>query len=112
MKIAIPVENGKLCSHFGHCKSFAIIEADESSKKIIERTELPAPPHEPGSLPAWLAEQGVNLVIAGGLGSRAQNLLTRSGINVVIGAPSDTPEALVTAFLEEDLLSGPNICDH
>lgn len=112
MKIAVPVIEGKLCAHFGHCAHFAIVEVDASAKKIIQ-TELAAPPpHEPGVLPQWLHEQGANLILAGGMGTRAQQLFTQHGIDVVVGCPPNAPEELVAAYLAGTLESGDNVCDH
>lgn len=111
MKIAIPLENEKLCSHFGHCQNFAMIETNKAGD-IVAKNILPSPPHEPGSLPKWVAEQGANLVIAGGLGARAQALLIEQGVEIIIGAPEDTPENLVKKHAEGNLSSGENLCDH
>lgn len=109
MKYAIPTAEGRLCMHFGHCQQFAIVEAGEGEMK----TELlTPPPHEPGVLPAWLHQQGVNVVIAGGMGQRAIQLFDQHGIKVVVGAPADTPEELVAAYLDGSLQAGGNICDH
>ncbi|MFC1958043.1 NifB/NifX family molybdenum-iron cluster-binding protein, partial [Chloroflexota bacterium] len=72
MRYGIPVSGGMLSPHFGHCEHFALIDVDEQTKKILKKEFVPAPEHEPGLLPAWLAEQGVSFVIAGGMGSRAQ----------------------------------------
>ena len=66
MKIAVPCVDGKLCMHFGHCDLFALVEVDAASKTIAEETETTPPPHAPGVLRQWLAEQGVTVVIAGG----------------------------------------------
>ncbi len=112
MIIAIPVANGKLCLHFGHCEQFALIEADPQSKKIIGRKALTPPAHEPGVLPKWLHEQGADMIIAGGMGQRAQTLFAEHGIKVVVGAPADTPEMLVSACLAGTLVGGANVCDH
>ena len=112
MKIAIPVAEGKLCMHFGHCEQFALIEADGKTKKILGRQMLTPPPHEPGVLPKWLKEQGANVIIAGGMGQRAQQLFVAEGIEVLVGAPVDTPENLVTACLNGMLQTGVNACDH
>lgn len=112
MKIAIPVAHGKLFSHFGHCPAFAIIDVDEETKSIISCTEIPSPPHEPGLLPAWLAEQGVNIIMAGGIGARACDLFTEKNIKVISGVPAASPEALVQDYLDEKLETGANICDH
>ena len=112
LKIAIPTANGQLCMHFGHCEQFAVITVDPQSKTITGKEMLTPPPHEPGLLPKWIAEQGARLVIAGGMGQRAQQLFTQNQIQVVTGAPADSPENLVTAYLNNTLQTGANACDH
>lgn len=112
MLIAVPVSEGKLFPHFGHCAQFALIAADDEKKTITGRTDVDAPPHEPGLLPPWLAKQGVTHVIAGGLGGRAMQLMTENGIVCVVGAPQESPETLVRAYLTGALASGANGCDH
>jgi len=112
MKIAIPLTDGKLSAHFGHCETFAMIETDTESKTITSTEMVEPPPHEPGLLPRWLAEKGATMIIAGGMGSRAQDLFKQQSIAVVVGAPADSPEAIVTAYLDGSLASGENVCDH
>lgn len=112
MKIAIPLAEGKLTMHFGHCAQFAIIDFDEASKTITGRTDVDAPPHEPGLLPKWLGEKGVGQIIAGGMGQRAQGLFSAQGITVIVGAPVQTPEELVASWAAGTLVSGANACDH
>lgn len=112
MMIAIPVENEKLCSHFGHCPSFALMQIAPDGQTISARRDIDAPPHEPGLLPNWLFEHGVHLVICGSMGPRALELFAQKGIDVVIGAPEETPEALVTAHLAGTLQTSANSCDH
>ena len=48
MKIAIPVVDGQLCLHFGHCAHFALVDVDEASRKITASKLVEPPPHEPG----------------------------------------------------------------
>jgi predicted Fe-Mo cluster-binding NifX family protein len=112
MRIAIPLSNGKLAMHFGHCERFALVDVDPAQKKIIGRKDIDAPPHQPGLLPPWLAERGATMIIAGGMGQRAQDLFNEQGIKVLVGAPAETPEKLVTDFLAETLQVGKNVCDH
>ena len=112
MKIAVPVANGLLNAHFGHCQSFALIEVDKETSRILGRNDIPAPPHEPGLLPRFLGEQGVDLIIAGGMGMQAQNLFSARGIEVIVGAPCLAPEDLVASYLSGALVSGDNVCDH
>ena len=112
MKIAIPTASGALCMHFGHCEQFAMVEVDPSAKTITGAEFLPPPPHEPGLLPRWLGEQGANVIIAGGMGQRAQDLFTQNGIEVVVGASSGKPEEIVSSYLSGTLEAGQNACDH
>jgi predicted Fe-Mo cluster-binding NifX family protein len=110
--IAIPLADGKLSMHFGHCERFALIDVDPATKSIQASEDLAAPKHEPGLLPRWLAERNAQVVIAGGMGSRAQRLFAQNGIQVVVGAPAEAPEALVAAYLGGTLRAGENVCDH
>jgi len=112
MKIAIPTAAGKLCMHFGHCEQFAIVEVDEAAQAISSTEFLTPPAHEPGVLPRWLGEQGADVVIAGGMGQRAQGLFTQNGIKVVVGALAEKPEAVANEYLAGTLKVGDNACDH
>ncbi|HPD48458.1 MAG TPA: iron-sulfur cluster carrier protein MrpORP [Anaerohalosphaeraceae bacterium] len=112
MRIAIPLFEGKLSQHFGHCEQFAIIDTDGQAGGIAKREDVTPPPHEPGVLPRWLAGMHVNVIIAGGMGQRAQQLFTQSGIEVVVGAGAESPESLVAAYLNRALKTGANLCNH
>ena len=106
----VPVSGGKLSAHFGHCEEFAFVETGNG--KITGMEMLTPPGHEPGVLPQWLYEQGADVLIVGGMGERAQQLLREKGIEVIIGAPMDSPEPLVNQYLIGTLIAGDNICDH
>jgi len=110
MKIAIPTANGRLCPHFGHCETFAIVTVENGAVKSSEA--MAPPPHEPGVLPRWLHEQGVTVIIAGGMGQRAQAFFAQFGIEVVVGAQADEPARIVRAYLDGALATGDNVCDH
>ena len=107
---AIPLAEGKLCSHFGHCEQFALVETEGG--KIRGKMMHTPPAHEPGVLPKWLHELGAQVIIAGGMGSSAQQLFVEDGIKVVTGAPMDPPESLVNQYLAGILVTGNNVCDH
>ena len=112
MRIAIPVTDGKLSAHFGHCEEFAVIDVDEQTKQIANVTKLLPPAHEPGVLPRWLSEQRADMIIAGGMGQRALQLFAQNNIKVVVGASDQPPEELVSAYLNNTLVTGENVCDH
>ncbi len=112
MRIATPIAQNQLCMHFGHCEVFGFFDVDEKEKKIIKKEFLTPPPHEPGVLPSWIKSQGADLVITGGMGSRAQNLFNAAGVNVLTGAPSGDPEEIILSYLNDSLQAGANVCDH
>jgi ATP-binding protein involved in chromosome partitioning len=112
VKIAVPVDGDKLCSHFGQSPRFAFFEVDPASREVTARKDLPAPAHEPGVLPRWLSAQGADVVIAGGIGARARNLLQAGRILVVSGAPEADPRTLVTSYLGGGLGDAVNPCGH
>ena len=112
MKYAVPVSGGVLSPHFGHCEQFALIDVDETKQQILKKELVNSPGHEPGLLPKWLAEQGVSLVIAGGMGSRAQEIFQQNSIGVIIGIMENDPETAVQSYLNGSLSTGDNICDH
>ena len=112
MKLGIPVTNSKVSPHFGHCEQFAIFDIDEQNKKVLGKELVTSPAHEPGLLPAWLAEQGVSMVITGGMGSRAQGLFQQNNIGVIMGIAEEEPDKVVLDYLNGTLSSGSNTCDH
>jgi len=111
MKYAVPVTSGGVSSHFGHCEQFAIIDIDENSKKITKSQMVTPPPHEPGVFPAWLAQQGVNVIISGGMGARAQMLFQQNKISVVTGSMEINPEKAVLSHVSGSLEAGNNQCN-
>jgi len=107
---AVPTLDGKLCQHFGHCEKFAIVETED---KEIKNVEYHAPPvHQPGTYPRFLAGKGVSTIISGGMGIKAQEIFTQNNIEVFMGVNSDNPEKLVEQYLNDQLISGENLCDH
>jgi len=106
---AVPTENGKLCAHFGRCENFAILKVVDD--KITEESHLDPPVHQPGTYPAFLAEKGVNTIIAGGMGVMARNLFEENKIEVLMGIDAESPAELVEKYLQSELEDGDNLCD-
>ncbi len=111
MKFAVPTVDGKLCMHFGHCQKFAIIDVNNANE-ILSEEYIDPPAHEPGVLPGWISGLGVNCVIVGGMGQRAQQLFMAKNVKVVTGAMDEDPKEIVKHFLNDSLQTGPNACDH
>jgi predicted Fe-Mo cluster-binding NifX family protein len=112
MKIALPLKDGLVSGHFGHPECFSLVSVDSASREILGEERITPPPHEPGLLPRWLAEQGANVVLAGGVGHRAVVLLETSGIEVLTGVPEMTAEEAVRLWLDGTLKTADNSCDH
>jgi predicted Fe-Mo cluster-binding NifX family protein len=110
-KIAVPIdENGILDAHFGHCKFFELF--DVADDKIIDEMKVIPPPHQPGVLPKWLADEGATDIIAGGMGQMAIQIFNKNGVNVFVGAERVSGKQLVESFLKGDLQLLSNYCDH
>ena len=112
MRYAVPMSGGKVATHFGHCEQFALIDVDEARKAIVRKEIIPSPGHEPGLLPVWLAEEGVSVVIASGMGSRAQGLFSQNHIKVIINVVGGDPEKVVLDHIRGTLEVGDDVCDH
>lgn len=109
VRIAVPVADGQLAMHFGHCQQFRVYSVENGT--VTGQEELTPPPHEPGVIPKFLKAQNVNSIIAGGMGTRAQELFAGYGIEVITGA-SGTPDEIVAAHLAGTLETGINACEH
>lgn len=110
IKFAIPTLNERLTAHFGHCEKFAIVDVEDN--KVVKDEFITPPVHQPGVYPRFLAEQGVNIIIAGGMGQRAIDLFTQNNIEVYMGVGDGKPIELVENYLNNKLKTGNNLCDH
>ncbi|MBU1230578.1 MAG: dinitrogenase iron-molybdenum cofactor biosynthesis protein [Proteobacteria bacterium] len=103
--IAIPSENpggldAVVGQHFGHCDLYTIVEAKDG--KILDVRTLPNVPHQQGGCMApvnHLATNGVQVLIAGGMGMRPLMGFQQVGVQVYHGANAPTVGHAVRAFL-------------
>ena len=110
MKIAIPTLNEQVTAHFGHCEKFAIVEVED--EKVVKEEFVTPPVHQPGVYPRFLADLGVKVIIAGGMGQKAQDLFSQNNIEVHMGVSIGSPKTLVEDYLKNQLKTGQNLCDH
>lgn len=110
MKIAVPTEAGRFCTHFGGASHFTFYEIDERSRAVVASDTATPPPHERGVFPVWLKEQGVNVVLAGGMGPRAVQIFEHFGIRTVIGIEGGDPAQIVRAYLDGTLVATGEGC--
>ena len=110
MKIAIPTENGKLCSHFGHCESFTFADVDMQTKEI-KNIENKIPEEGISCQSAsWISEQGANIILAGGMGARPLGIFAQNGVKVIAGCPELPVEDVIKEYMNSTLTTGENSC--
>jgi predicted Fe-Mo cluster-binding NifX family protein len=114
MKIAIPVTStNQIDSHFGHCEYYCVYTITENNE-ISETKKLESPQGCgcKSDIASVLASDGVTLMLAGGIGAGAINILNNSGIDVIRGCSGDANEVvkLYLAGLVED--SGSSCHQH
>jgi len=107
---AIPTAGGRLTPHFGRCEQFAIVETENN--KIVNEYSLDPPEHQPGTYPRFLADKNVDVIFAGGMGPKAQDLFTTNNIEVYMGVYEGEPAEIVNQYYKGQLQSGDNSCDH
>ncbi len=107
MKIAVAAMGNTISGHFGHCENFNIYDCADG--KVVSAESVPNPGHRPGFLPNFLADRGVEVIIAGGMGGGAVDIFNERGVEVVVGAMGDA-QAAVEAWLRGELKSTGSIC--
>ena len=108
-KIAITYDNGQVFQHFGHTETFKLYEVEDG--KFLSSRLLASNGSGHGALAGLLAEQGVNVLICGGIGGGAQTALEEQGITLCAGASGNADEA-VAAYLRGELVNTGANCDH
>ena len=107
MKIAVASMGNTVAQHFGHCETFIIFETE--GKNIVSIDPVANPGHKPGFLPNFLADRGVKVIIAGGMGGGAVDIFNERDVEVIIGASGDAKTA-VEAYLAGNLHSTGSVC--
>ena len=108
--VAFPTsDRATIDGHFGHTKEFAIYIVKGTDVKEIKY--LTPPPHEPGVLPRFLGENGIDVIITGGMGQMAVNLFNQQDIDVILGAQGRI-DVNLNEYLGGFLSSTGSSCDH
>lgn len=111
MKIAMPKNEEVINQHFGKSKSFQIVTIEDS--KVTETKELSAErlQHNHGGLSGLLIEEGVTLVITGGIGQGALDALKEANLEVIRGV-SGKIEDIIDSYLNNELKDRNVVCNH
>lgn len=109
MRIAVTYENGEVFQHFGHSEQFKVYETENG--EVISSKVIGTDGAGHSALASFLGEQGIDVVICGGIGGGAQMALSEGGIELCAGASGNADEA-VEAYLRGELINTGANCDH
>jgi predicted Fe-Mo cluster-binding NifX family protein len=100
MRIAVSAEanNGldsPVSAHFGHAPCFILADVEDGEVKNVSSVDNPYHGnHQPGQMPAFLHQQGVDVMLSGGMGRRAIMFFEQYGIEAVTGASGSVGQTL------------------
>jgi len=96
MKIAVPVTTDNMIDgHFGHCDSFNVFTISENNKIAdIKNLKSPEGCGCKSNIAGDLAADGVTVLLAGGIGGGAINVLNNNGIEVIRGCSGNSEEVV------------------
>ncbi len=109
MKVAVTHENGEIFQHFGRTEEFMVYEVEDGNIVSAELVGSNGSGH--GALAGLLGENGIDVLICGGIGGGAQAALEEQGIELYAGVSGPVDEA-IDAYLAGALLPGGANCDH
>ena len=100
---------GVISYHFGRCPYYTFVDVEDGQVKNVEVVSNPYySQHAPGVVPDFIHSQGANVMITGGMGSRALSFFNQYGIEVVTGASGKVRHALESYLRGE--LKGAQPC--
>lgn len=107
MRIAVASNGTQVTGHFGHCENFIFFDIEDG--KIVKEESIPNPGHRPGFLPNFLADNGVEVIISGGMGGGAIDIFNERNVEVIIGAVGESREN-VEKYIAGQLESTGSVC--
>ncbi|MFA5310934.1 MAG: NifB/NifX family molybdenum-iron cluster-binding protein [Candidatus Omnitrophota bacterium] len=107
MKVAISTDGDFVSAHFGRCPSFTLVDIENG--KVVKRTEVANPGHQPGAIPQFLHQKGANFIIAGGMGMRATSFFEEFKIQVIAGV-SGKLDDVIEQIKKGTLRGGESLC--
>ena len=109
MKIAATYDNGQIFQHFGRTEFFKVYQVEDGN--ILGSEVISSNGSGHGALAGILANNGIDVLICGGIGGGAQAALADAGIEICAGAQGDA-DAAVAAYLAGELVNAGVTCNH
>ena len=107
MRIAVSTDGDQVSAHFGRCPLFTIVDIEDG--KVSKKEVVDNPGHQPGLIPQFLHEKGVECIIAGGMGMRAQGFFNDLGMKAIVGVSGKVDEA-IDQLAKGTLKGGVSLC--
>jgi len=110
MKLAVTYQDGEVFQHFGHSEYFKIYDVEDG--KIVSSEVISTNGEGHGALAGFLKNAGVSVLICGGIGGGARNMLQNAGITIYGGVHGNADDAVI-ACLADSLNYDPDVrCSH
>lgn len=115
MRIALPIADGKFSTHYGRAQALSLHDIDLGSGKTSDLGLKEFPEEGTCSAAPWVAAQGVEVLLVGGLGAGAARGLGEVGVKVFAGIEEEDPAKVVEMFLAglaqaKELAPGESLC--
>jgi len=107
LRIAISTDSVFVSEHFGRCPSFTIVDIEDG--RVANTKVLENPGHQPGAIPQFLHQKGVNCIVAGSMGLRARGFFDETGIQAFLGVTGKVQD-VIGALLNGTLEGGESLC--
>jgi predicted DNA-binding protein (UPF0251 family)/predicted Fe-Mo cluster-binding NifX family protein len=111
MIVAVPYLQGNVNPHFGSTQAFLVVHATDGKVQHRSVFELQGMQHNHAGIAGFLKEQGVEVILAGGMGAPMQHALKGAGFEVLCGVSGPALDA-VDAFLRQEIEPSDAICGH
>jgi len=108
MKAAISTDGDFVSAHFGRCPTFTLVDIEDG--KVEKKESVANPGHQPGNIPQFLHQKGVECIVCGGMGARAESFFKEFGISTIIGANGKI-DKVIEELAKGSLESGESLCD-
>jgi predicted DNA-binding protein (UPF0251 family)/predicted Fe-Mo cluster-binding NifX family protein len=111
MIVAVPYLQGNVNAHFGSTQEFLIAEVADGKVQQTSVFEIQGMQHSHSGIAGFLKDQGVEVILAGGMGAPMQQALKQMGFTLYCGVSGPALEA-VDALVRGELEHSEATCGH
>ena len=111
MIVAVPYLHGDVNAHFVSTQAFLVAEGVNCKVESTTVFEVQGMQHNNSGIAGFLKEQGVEVILAGGMGAPMQQALKQKGFDLYCGVSGAAVEA-VEAFLRGEIEQSESTCGH